>query len=216
MPNQRRRQFVGALCGLFSISGCQGLPAGGGNETENATNDEGSSPRNDDSDSDSGTATETPESTPSNLSDLDRECVTADFDGYTGTTPVAPPSGPATLNAESAADYAADYEQYYQRYAALYEIGAPTPADANAPAHGFPEVELRNASEEVLSEANGGWTVRLQYDLAYETHQSGGYEVMGERTVTYFISDEHVVRAEENGRVEPGPDPLEVGTVMSC
>jgi hypothetical protein len=39
---------------------------------------------------------------------------------------------------------------------------------------------------------------------------------MAEYTVSYFVSEEHTIRAEVGGIIELGSDPTETGVIMAC
>jgi len=150
-------------------------------------------------------------STPAAVEDLPRECVTADFQGYTGTTPVPSPERPVEVTSDAAAAYAEEYEAYYLRYVALYELGhPPTPSDRDVSAHGFPEVTLAQVETDVR-EASDGWAVvRLRYDRFFAG------ESRGDHTVTYYVSSDHLARAAVEEDATPGPDPTTEGTLQTC
>lgn len=150
------------------------------------------------------------DSPPAAVEDLSRECVTDEFVGFTGTTPVPSPERPAEVTPDAAAAYAGDYEVYYLRYVALYELGPPTPSNPDHSAHGFPAVTLAQLETDVR-EAGDGWAVvRLRYDRRFAGESRGDY------TVTYYVSREHTARAAVEGDVTPGPDPTTDGTLQVC
>lgn len=197
-----RRQFLEGVAGAIalSIAGCQDASSDEETPTGQAT-----------------TGSPTPDRLASpDVSDLDRECVESDFSGYTGTTPVPPPSRPPTPSGDSALDFAVAYERYYQRYLALYEIGSPTPEREDEPAHGFPTVRFEDEETEAIEETDSASVTMMRYDIHYETSREGAYREMGPRTVTYYVSDDHVIRAAVEESADPGPDPLEEGTIMRC
>ena len=76
------------------------------------------------------------------VSDLEEDCITAEFSGYVNTTPVPAPERPEHPDSDSVVEYSVAYERYYNRYLALYSIGSPTPESTDLPAHGFPDVTL--------------------------------------------------------------------------
>jgi len=197
-----RRQFLQGVAGAIalSVAGCQDASSGEGTPTRQATTE---------------SPTPDPPASP-DVSDLDRHCVEADFSGYTGTTPVPPPSRPPKPSGDSALDFAVAHERYYQRHLALYEVGSPTPEREDEPAHGFPEVRFEDEETEVIEEPDSASVTRMRYDLHYETSRDGEYREMGPRTVTYYVSDDHVIRAAVEDSVDSGPDPLEEGTIMRC
>lgn len=205
MPSPDRRVLLRGLfsAASFSIAGClsgseEGTPED--SATTEATATTGRSTTEGD---------EQAISTPVE-SNIETECITSEFSGYVGTTPVPAPGKPAELNPKSVIDYAIAYERYYERYLALYEIGSPTPEEEGYPAHGFPEVSLANLEREVLMETNGRYVVRLAFSRVFEGSNRGEY------TVTYYVSDEYTIRAETAGIESPGPDPLTEGKIMSC
>lgn len=144
------------------------------------------------------------------VSDLETDCITAEFSGYVSTTPVPTPARPERPSLNSVVRYSVAYERYYNRYLALYSMGSPTPESTNLPAHGFPDVTLEDLVEEVREERPNGYVVRLSYERYFKG------ERMGEYTVSYFVSERHTIRAEVKGNVEPGPDPTETGVIMTC
>lgn len=144
------------------------------------------------------------------VSDLERNCITAEFVGYVSTTPVPTPERSERPSSDSVVRYSVAYERYYNRYLALYSMGPPTPERTDLPAHGFPDVTLEGLVEEVREERPNGYVVRLSYERYFEG------EEMGEYTVSYFVSEEYTIRAEVKGNVEPGPDPTETGVIMTC
>lgn len=143
-------------------------------------------------------------------SNIEANCITSEFTGYIGTTPLPAPEKPDEMASGPVVDYAISYERYYERYLALYEIGVPTPEEENHPAHGFPDVRLADFEHEVVAETDGRFVVRLAFSRFFEN------EPRGEYTVTYYVSDAYTIRAEVEGRVYPGPDPLSTGERMAC
>ncbi|MFC7139733.1 hypothetical protein ACFQMA_07760 [Halosimplex aquaticum] len=158
------------------------------------------------------TATDSePSATEEPLGNLPEECVTDEFTGFTGTTPRPVPERPDTPTPDAAVAYAREYERYYLAYRAMYDLGPQTPdGRTGLPAHEFPDVRLAESTAEVLRSGDDRVVVRLAYDRVFEGESRGDF------TVVYSVSADRTVRAETDGRVSPGPDPLDDGFVQRC
>ncbi|WP_415380407.1 hypothetical protein [Halosimplex sp. TS25] len=152
-----------------------------------------------------------PPATEESLGNLPEECVTDEFTGFTGTTPVPVPERPGDPTPDAAVAYAREYERYYLAYRAMDDLGPQTPdGRTGLPAHDFPGVRLDESTAEVLRSGDDRVVVRLAYDRVFEG------ESRGEFTVVYAVSADRTVRAATDGRVAPGPDPLDDGYVQRC
>ncbi|WP_152436282.1 hypothetical protein [Halosimplex carlsbadense] len=137
--------------------------------------------------------------------------MTDEFVGFTGTTPRPVPGRPDDPGPDAAVAYARAYERYYLAYRAMYDLGPQTPdGRTGLPAHDFPDVRLDESAAEVLRSGDDRAVVRLAYDRVFEGESRGDF------TVVYFVSADHTVRAETDGRVSPGPDPIDDGVVQRC
>ena len=205
MPRLDRRLLLGSLLSVasFPFAGCASLLEDGESEGTVMTQSI-STPGPSTTTTDEG-AIGTPVD-----SSIETKCITSEFSGYIGTTPIPAPARPEKLNPRSAIDYAITYERYYERYLALYEMGSPTPEEEGHPAHGFPEVRLEALESELLAEGDDRYVVRLAFSRFFEDTDRGEY------TVTYYVSEEDTIRAEVDGIEHPGPDPLAAGKFMSC
>lgn len=163
-----------------------------------------------------GRSTSTEYRSTSSVSHLDDYCIKSQFEGYTGITPMSPPSFTGDISEANAETFAKKYETYYQRYEALYETGAPTPESENEPAHGIPNVDLQRRSTSITQRSTRSYVVSLESVLHREVHENGQFVEVGRRDVKYYLDDETIVRSESRQQSIEPPDPLEGGTVMTC